>query len=508
VFLLLVALCVEERERERGIAEAARPARRPPLFPVRPSLAPHPLTTQTNNTHNKRPTKKQQKNPTTTQQQHSTKNKKRDRAYVYWRLLSTDPEAAKRVALASKPAIADDAGTLDPPLLDALVRELGCLSSVYHRPADAFVSKARLAVQRAADLQERGGQREFVSLEGAGGGAGTPRAGIGASGGGAGSAAPSGGGGGPPVADLLGGDDDDGMAAGAGAGAAAGGAPAPSAAAAASARDDLFGGGGGGGGGGARASPAAAMAPVSSPLAAAQAGGFDDLLGGGFSPLAAAAAAPAPAPAPAPAAAAPAATFGDFGLPVATAAAAGAASAALAAAAAAAPPAPPKPGVPPPLDEDAFADLSGGGGRGGGGGGGAAAAATAAPAAVTASPPPLSSLLSDDGGSVPGAEYLSSWRALPTEVTRRLPSAAVRDADAAKSALATRRLFVLACRPVPATGQEALYVAGKLAAGGALLLLELRYTPGQGGVDAAFKSSRGDLADAAFESVAEALLTI
>ena len=32
----------------------------------------------------------------------------RDRGYVYWRLLSTDPEAAKQVVLAEKPVISDD----------------------------------------------------------------------------------------------------------------------------------------------------------------------------------------------------------------------------------------------------------------------------------------------------------------------------------------------------------------------------------------------------------------
>ena len=41
----------------------------------------------------------------------------RDRAYIYWRLLSTDPEAAKEVVLAPKPTIRDDANKLDQGLL-------------------------------------------------------------------------------------------------------------------------------------------------------------------------------------------------------------------------------------------------------------------------------------------------------------------------------------------------------------------------------------------------------
>ncbi len=32
----------------------------------------------------------------------------RDRGFVYWRLLSTDPEAAHKVVLAQRPPISDD----------------------------------------------------------------------------------------------------------------------------------------------------------------------------------------------------------------------------------------------------------------------------------------------------------------------------------------------------------------------------------------------------------------
>lgn len=67
----------------------------------------------------------------------------RDRAYVYWRLLSTDPEAAKDVVLAEKPTISDEASGLDASLLDELLANIATLSSVYHKPPDAFVSRTR-----------------------------------------------------------------------------------------------------------------------------------------------------------------------------------------------------------------------------------------------------------------------------------------------------------------------------------------------------------------------------
>nr|GMD01665.1 beta-adaptin-like protein B [Ipomoea batatas] len=74
----------------------------------------------------------------------------RDRAYIYWRLLSTDPEAAKDVVLAEKPVISDDSNQLDPSLLDDLLANIATLSSVYHKPPDVFVTRVK-TIQKAED---------------------------------------------------------------------------------------------------------------------------------------------------------------------------------------------------------------------------------------------------------------------------------------------------------------------------------------------------------------------
>ncbi|XP_039050838.1 beta-adaptin-like protein C [Hibiscus syriacus] len=75
----------------------------------------------------------------------------RDRAYIYWRLLSTDPEAAKDVVLAEKPVISDDSNQLDPSLLDELLANIATLSSVYHKPPDAFVTRTKMATHKTED---------------------------------------------------------------------------------------------------------------------------------------------------------------------------------------------------------------------------------------------------------------------------------------------------------------------------------------------------------------------
>ena len=64
----------------------------------------------------------------------------RDRGYIYWRLLSTDPEAAKQVVLAEKPSINDDTFSLDPSVLDELISHLSTLAAIYHKPPSTFTT--------------------------------------------------------------------------------------------------------------------------------------------------------------------------------------------------------------------------------------------------------------------------------------------------------------------------------------------------------------------------------
>lgn len=67
----------------------------------------------------------------------------RDRGFVYWRLLTADPEAAKQVVLSDRPLISDSSINLDTVLLDSLIAQLSTLSAVYHKPPQAFVTKLK-----------------------------------------------------------------------------------------------------------------------------------------------------------------------------------------------------------------------------------------------------------------------------------------------------------------------------------------------------------------------------
>ncbi len=48
----------------------------------------------------------------------------RDRGYMYWRLLSTDPVAAKVVVLSDQPAISTETENVEPTLLKEVVFHL------------------------------------------------------------------------------------------------------------------------------------------------------------------------------------------------------------------------------------------------------------------------------------------------------------------------------------------------------------------------------------------------
>ncbi|CAC5413441.1 unnamed protein product [Mytilus coruscus] len=73
----------------------------------------------------------------------------RDRGYIYWRLLSTDPAAAKEVVLAEKPLISEETDLIEPTLLDELICHISSLASVYHKPPNSFVEGRQGGLRRA-----------------------------------------------------------------------------------------------------------------------------------------------------------------------------------------------------------------------------------------------------------------------------------------------------------------------------------------------------------------------
>ncbi|GAA5964707.1 hypothetical protein JCM3765_004363 [Sporobolomyces pararoseus] len=67
----------------------------------------------------------------------------RDRGYIYWRLLSTDPAAAQGIVLSDKPPISTESEAMDRGVLDRLLLHTGTLSSIYGREPQTFVRGVR-----------------------------------------------------------------------------------------------------------------------------------------------------------------------------------------------------------------------------------------------------------------------------------------------------------------------------------------------------------------------------
>jgi AP-1 complex subunit beta-1 len=64
----------------------------------------------------------------------------RDRALIYWKILSSDPQATKEVVMCQRPPVSQDSCELDPSLLDKLIEQIATVASVYHKPAEGYVA--------------------------------------------------------------------------------------------------------------------------------------------------------------------------------------------------------------------------------------------------------------------------------------------------------------------------------------------------------------------------------
>ncbi|KAL8432892.1 hypothetical protein ACSSS7_004295 [Eimeria intestinalis] len=69
----------------------------------------------------------------------------RDRAYIYWRMLSRNPEATRKIVFASKPAMNAESGAIDNKTLASLIENISMVASVYHKLPSTFVTRVRPA---------------------------------------------------------------------------------------------------------------------------------------------------------------------------------------------------------------------------------------------------------------------------------------------------------------------------------------------------------------------------
>ncbi|KAJ3328139.1 AP-1 complex subunit beta-1 [Blyttiomyces sp. JEL0837] len=67
----------------------------------------------------------------------------RDRGFIYWRLLSTNPIAAKAIVLSEKPPISTETENLAPTVLEELLLNISTLASIYHKQPTTFLGNIK-----------------------------------------------------------------------------------------------------------------------------------------------------------------------------------------------------------------------------------------------------------------------------------------------------------------------------------------------------------------------------
>ena len=67
----------------------------------------------------------------------------RDRGYMYYRLMTIDPQLASKIIVNDKPRINEDVSGFDDNLLAILMDNLGTMATIYEKPPEAFVKKTK-----------------------------------------------------------------------------------------------------------------------------------------------------------------------------------------------------------------------------------------------------------------------------------------------------------------------------------------------------------------------------
>ena len=66
----------------------------------------------------------------------------RDRAFIYWRMLSTDPAKAKEVVFGYRPQAKNNDKLIDPKFLNQMMKSLGYTSSLFEKVPEELFQKS------------------------------------------------------------------------------------------------------------------------------------------------------------------------------------------------------------------------------------------------------------------------------------------------------------------------------------------------------------------------------
>ncbi len=90
----------------------------------------------------------------------------RDRAYIYWRLLETDPDLAREMIMSEKPGFDyEEENVLDNATVDDIICNMTNVSAVYMQPSKNLIFKEDLVIDETEDKVDKGEENEEVKEE-------------------------------------------------------------------------------------------------------------------------------------------------------------------------------------------------------------------------------------------------------------------------------------------------------------------------------------------------------
>ncbi|KAI5452117.1 hypothetical protein NCC49_001055 [Naganishia albida] len=90
----------------------------------------------------------------------------RDRGFMYWRLLSSNPTATRDIVLSEKPPISTETDRMDKGTLDQLLLHTGTLSSIYHKSPQTFIRTAKARYLPDSPALNASSRRHLITANG------------------------------------------------------------------------------------------------------------------------------------------------------------------------------------------------------------------------------------------------------------------------------------------------------------------------------------------------------
>ncbi|WVQ69912.1 uncharacterized protein L199_008135 [Kwoniella botswanensis] len=92
----------------------------------------------------------------------------RDRGFMYWRLLTSNPTAARDIVLSEKPVISTETDRMDKGMLDQLLLQTGTLGSIYHKNPNTFIRTAKARYLPDSPALNASSKRHLITPSGSG----------------------------------------------------------------------------------------------------------------------------------------------------------------------------------------------------------------------------------------------------------------------------------------------------------------------------------------------------